>query len=202
MMRRPPISTLFPYTTLFRSPRSGSSSAASPSLRSGAGSAAAARTAEPARKPGTAAPPTSLSGLSRPARDPGREHRPHPRRGGRDHHRRRVPGPVPPGDSRRSHRGALGQGPRPQGPRGREDGTMSPDRGVSEGRAEALVKEAAVTGEQSRAACITLAGRALAAADGDEETARPMLREALEAIGALPYEAAPGRKQFGQVREA
>ena len=79
---------------------------------------------------------------------------------------------------------------------------MSPDRGVSEGRAEALLKEAAVTGEQSRAASVRLAGRALAAADGDEETARPMLREALEAIGALPYEAAPGRKQFGQLREA
>jgi hypothetical protein len=79
---------------------------------------------------------------------------------------------------------------------------MSRDRGVSEGRTEALLKETAVTEEQGRAARITLAGIALAAADGDGRAAKPMLREALEAIGAIAYQAAPGRKQFGQVREA
>jgi hypothetical protein len=47
-----------------------------------------------------------------------------------------------------------------------------------------------VTG-QLRDACIVLAGQALQAAGGDEDTAKAALPDALEAIGALPYEPAP-----------
>lgn len=48
----------------------------------------------------------------------------------------------------------------------------------------------AATPEQTRAACIVLAGKALDAADGDWDTARTILRPALEAIGAVPYDSA------------
>jgi hypothetical protein len=46
-----------------------------------------------------------------------------------------------------------------------------------------------VTGEL-RDACIVLAGQALQAAGGDEDTAKAALPDALEAIGALPYQSA------------
>jgi len=62
------------------------------------------------------------------------------------------------------------------------------DLGGSESRAQALLKEAAVTAGQLRAASLRLAGRALAAAGGDREAARPVLREVLEAIGVIAYE--------------
>jgi hypothetical protein len=64
---------------------------------------------------------------------------------------------------------------------------MSPDRGVGEARAEALLKEAVITDEQMRSACVTLADRSLLAADGDGQAAKAMLRDALSAIGAVPY---------------
>jgi hypothetical protein len=62
------------------------------------------------------------------------------------------------------------------------------DRGVSDDRAEALLKEAAVTEEQQRAAGVTLAGLSLAAHDGDQRAAAGTLRDALSAIGVIPYE--------------
>jgi len=65
---------------------------------------------------------------------------------------------------------------------------MSPDKGVGDDRAEALLKEAAVTGEQQRAAGITLASLSLVAADGDQQAAGGMLRDALEAVGVIAYE--------------
>jgi hypothetical protein len=46
-----------------------------------------------------------------------------------------------------------------------------------------------VTG-QLRDACIVLAGQALQAAGGDEDEAKAALPDALEAIGALPYQSA------------
>jgi hypothetical protein len=59
---------------------------------------------------------------------------------------------------------------------------------LTDGRAEALLaKEAAVTEEQMRSACVTLADRSLIAADGDGQAAKAMLRDALSAIGAVPY---------------
>ena len=50
---------------------------------------------------------------------------------------------------------------------------------------------------ERRAACVALADLALRAAGGDPDTARTMLRPALEAIGALPYEKAPGKYRYG-----
>jgi len=49
-----------------------------------------------------------------------------------------------------------------------------------------------------RQAGIRLAAAALAATGGDAEAAAEMLRGPLEAIGALPYEAAAGRHHYGQ----
>ena len=49
-----------------------------------------------------------------------------------------------------------------------------------------------------RQAGIRLAGTALAAAGGDTDAAAAILREPLEAIGALPYEAASGKYRWGQ----
>ena len=69
---------------------------------------------------------------------------------------------------------------------------------VSESRTMALLKEAAITGAQERSAQVTLADRALIAADGDTDAAKAMLREALEITGLIPYEPGPGRKHFGQ----
>ncbi len=48
-----------------------------------------------------------------------------------------------------------------------------------------------------REAGIRLAGIALAVTGRDEDAAKAMLREPLEAIGALPYEQAPGRYRYG-----
>jgi len=62
------------------------------------------------------------------------------------------------------------------------------DLGGSESRAQALLKEAAVTDAVTRAASIRLAGCALASAGGDREAAKGPLREVLEAIGVIPYE--------------
>ena len=45
---------------------------------------------------------------------------------------------------------------------------------------------------------IGLAGIALDAADGDEDTAKQMLRGPLEAIGLLPYQAGTGKYHWGQ----
>jgi hypothetical protein len=64
---------------------------------------------------------------------------------------------------------------------------MTGDKGVGDDRAGALMKELAVTAEQQRAAGIRLAGSALAAEDGNAEAAKPALRDALEAIGLIPY---------------
>ena len=61
------------------------------------------------------------------------------------------------------------------------------DMGVGDDRADALLKEAAVTEEQQRAAGVTLAGISLAAADGDTRAARAMLSDVLSAIGVIPY---------------
>lgn len=61
------------------------------------------------------------------------------------------------------------------------------DREVSETRAQALLKEAGITAAERRSACVVLAGRALAAADGDRQAAKAVLIEALEAIGEWPY---------------
>jgi len=55
-------------------------------------------------------------------------------------------------------------------------------------RDEALLKEAEITAEQQRAAGVSLASLSLAAADGDKQAAKGILREALSAIGMLPYE--------------
>jgi len=54
-------------------------------------------------------------------------------------------------------------------------------------RDEALLKEAEITAEQQRAAGVSLASLSLAAADGDKQAAKGILREALEAVGVLPY---------------
>ena len=62
---------------------------------------------------------------------------------------------------------------------------------VSASRTQALLKEAALTATEERSAQVTLAGLALAAADGDTEAAAGMLREVLEAAGFIGYE--PGR---------
>lgn len=50
------------------------------------------------------------------------------------------------------------------------------------------------TGERERAAWITLADLALRATDGDRDRAKEMLRPALQAIGAVPYEQARQHK--------
>jgi hypothetical protein len=59
---------------------------------------------------------------------------------------------------------------------------------VPESRAVALLKEAAVSEAEKRAACITLAGLSLAAADGNRRAARRMLRAVLEVIGVIADE--------------
>jgi len=46
---------------------------------------------------------------------------------------------------------------------------------------------------------VTLARAALRIAGGDEDAAKALLRPALEAIGALPYEPAPGKYHYGKV---
>jgi hypothetical protein len=63
-------------------------------------------------------------------------------------------------------------------------------------------EEEARAAAEGRSAQVTLADRALIAADGDTEAAKVMLREVLEATGFIEYEPAPGRKHFGQVRES
>ena len=78
---------------------------------------------------------------------------------------------------------------------------MSGNSEVSESRTRALLREAAVTAAEERAAQVTLADAALITAGGDTEAAKVLLREVLEAVGAVPYEPGPGRKHFGQVRE-
>jgi hypothetical protein len=49
-----------------------------------------------------------------------------------------------------------------------------------------------------RQAAIRLTGAALTITRGDAEAAAAILRGPLEAIGALPYEAAPGKHHHGQ----
>lgn len=73
---------------------------------------------------------------------------------------------------------------------------------VSEARAQALLKEAAISEAEQRSAQVTLAGIALTVADGDGQAAKVMLREVLEATGFIEYEPGPGRKHFGQVGES
>ena len=60
--------------------------------------------------------------------------------------------------------------------------------GVADDRANALLKEAALTEIERRSAQVTLADRALIAADGDGAAAADMLREVLEATGFIGYE--------------
>jgi hypothetical protein len=60
--------------------------------------------------------------------------------------------------------------------------------GVGDDRADALLKESAVTAAQQRQAAIRLAGQALVAASGHRQTAKGMLREVLLAIGVIAYE--------------
>jgi len=63
------------------------------------------------------------------------------------------------------------------------------------------IQAGTVTPEQQRSACITLASLSLAAAEGDEQAAKGMLREVLEVIGAIPYPRAHhGKYHFGEVR--
>lgn len=50
---------------------------------------------------------------------------------------------------------------------------------------------------ERRAACIALADLALRAAGGDPDAAKTMLAPALQAIGALPYDKAPGKYRYG-----
>jgi len=59
---------------------------------------------------------------------------------------------------------------------------------VSGSRTVALLKEAALTEAERRSAQVTLADRALIAADGDTQAAAGMLREVLEITGFLEYE--------------
>lgn len=59
---------------------------------------------------------------------------------------------------------------------------------IAETRANAILAEYAITAEQERSASITLAGVALAVADGDPEAAKTGLREVLEAAGLLDYQ--------------
>ena len=60
---------------------------------------------------------------------------------------------------------------------------------------------AEVTPAQMRAACIVLAGQALETAGGDIPAAAALLRQPLEAIGAIPHE--PKRKTpWGNVPKA
>jgi hypothetical protein len=73
-----------------------------------------------------------------------------------------------------------------------------PDIEMSEARADALLAERKITEAQQRAACVTLAGLALIAARGDKQAAKGMLREALEAIGAIPYQRTPAPYFFGR----
>jgi hypothetical protein len=72
------------------------------------------------------------------------------------------------------------------------------DHEVSEARADALLAERKITGAQQRAACVTLASLALIAANGDRQAARGMLREALEAIGGVPYQRTPAPYFYGR----
>ena len=72
---------------------------------------------------------------------------------------------------------------------------MTGNSEVSESRARALLKDAAVTAAEERSAQVTLADRALIAADGDPEAAKVMLREALEITGFWPYEPGQPPKQ-------
>lgn len=59
--------------------------------------------------------------------------------------------------------------------------------------AGAMQKEQALTEAQQRSAMVTLACAALTAADGDAQAAKETLREVLEEIGAMPYEAVSRR---------
>ena len=64
-------------------------------------------------------------------------------------------------------------------------------------RSDALLKEAAVTEAEQRAAGIALAGLALVAAKGDRQAAAGELRGVLEMCGLLPCEPAHQYKQRG-----
>ena len=69
---------------------------------------------------------------------------------------------------------------------------------MGESRARALLAEQKITEAQKRAACVTLADLALRLAGGDRQAARAMLRESLEAIGAIPYQRTPPPYFFGR----
>lgn len=68
---------------------------------------------------------------------------------------------------------------------------------VSLDYSSAILGDRDVTEDEQREAGIRLAERALIAAGGDEEAAKPMLREVLEAAGFIPYETA-ARYQYGR----
>ncbi len=68
---------------------------------------------------------------------------------------------------------------------------------VPESRANALLKEQAITEAEQRAACITLAGLALAASHGNRKAARRMLRAVLEIIGVITDEPSQPYKHRG-----
>ena len=59
---------------------------------------------------------------------------------------------------------------------------------IGQERTFALLGVTEVRPAQVRAACTVLAGLAIDAADGDSVAAREILRQPLEAIGAIPYE--------------
>jgi hypothetical protein len=58
-------------------------------------------------------------------------------------------------------------------------------------------RETAPGPAEERAAQVTLADLALRLSGGDPERAAVMLRPVLEAVGAVPYERAPGKYRFG-----
>jgi hypothetical protein len=78
-----------------------------------------------------------------------------------------------------------------------------PDKEVSGVRADALLKERKITEKERRSAYILLADLSLLAADCDWDTARTLLQDPLEAIGALPYEpgAQNGVKRCSRCRQ-
>ena len=79
-------------------------------------------------------------------------------------------------------------------------------------RADAILQADELDAATERSAQVTLADIATvvtgwsedaeAAGLGDEETAKAMTREALEATGFIAYEPAQGRRHFGQIRES
>ena len=67
---------------------------------------------------------------------------------------------------------------------------------VSASRTVALLKEAAITEAEQRSAAVTLADRALIAADGDGQAAADLLREVLEIAGLIDYESVQPKRRI------